>query len=118
MSRIDRATAKGLAAIKRVAGVPLTLTRGGVSVEVTGIRGSTPAEVESSESQRLRVFRSDYLIDAADYDFGAGPVEPAIGDGITDDGHTFEVASLGSGEPPWRWHDRGHTRYRVHTVEI
>ncbi|MGC1275026.1 MAG: hypothetical protein WBC44_15075 [Planctomycetaceae bacterium] len=122
MSDFHTATARGLAALKRHCGVPVTLTRGIVSIDVTAIRGSTTAEVEAlgrgDDSQRIRTFRRDYLIDVVDYDFGSGPAEPAIGDKIADGGSIYEVCSLGSGEPPWRWHDRSSVRYRVHTVEI
>lgn len=117
MNRIERAEAKALAAQKRLGGVPLTLTRGATSVAITGIPGSTPVSVENGEGLRVRVFTQDWLIDLVDYDFGDGPVEPAIGDVIAAGDGTFEVASLGGSEPAWRWHDRQRTRYRVHTVE-
>lgn len=122
MADFHAATARGLAALKRHCGVPVTLARGIASSAITAIRSATAAEIEMLSAgdghQQIRTFRRDYLIDSVDYDFGDGPVEPAIGDRVTDDGRHYEVCSLGAGEPPWRWHDRGSLRYRVHTIEI
>lgn len=117
MSRFSRATAAGLAALKRFAGEPVTYRRKSRSIPLTAIRGSTVGTVEDANGQRLRTFERDYLIDAVDLDFGDGAVEPALGDTITDDGHTYELVALTDSQLPWRWHDRAHTRYRVHTVE-
>lgn len=116
MNRFDLAIAKGLAAIKAHAGVAVTLTRGSVSVELTAVRGASEEQMDGSQGARLRSFVRDYLIEADDYDFGEGPVHPALGDRITDDGRTYEVGTP-SDDKPWRWHDRARSRLRVHTVE-
>lgn len=117
-TRIETAIAAGLAKIKSLAGVPVTLSRGAAATSITqAIRGASMTEVTDSNGQRMRIVRRDYLIDAADYQVSGVAVEPAIGDEITDDGEVYEVAPLGSGDTPWRWSDRQHVRYRIHTVE-
>lgn len=117
-TRVETAIARGLAKIKDLAGVPITYTRGNNSIDIDqAIRGRSPATIEDSNGQRVRVFRRDYKIDAVDLDFGAGPVDPASGDEITDGTDTYEVTPLGSGEHPWHWSDGGRTRYRIHVVE-
>jgi hypothetical protein len=114
----ERATRQALAVIKRKTGVTVTYRRGGDAIELTAIRGNTGATNETSQGLRLRTETADYLIDAVDLDFGAGPVEPVIGDTLEDDGRTYEVVSLNAGEPPWIWHDPLHLRRRIHTMEI
>lgn len=117
-NRFETAIAKGLAKVKAVAGVPVTIARGSASAEVEkAIRGSSPVEVTDSNGQRILITRRDFLIDADDYDFGDGPVEPKSGDEITDGTDTYEVAPLGGRNAPWRWSDRARTRYRIHTAE-
>jgi hypothetical protein len=113
----ERATRQALAVIKRKTGVAVTYRRGDDSVELTAIRGRVAANNESSQGQRFRTDASDYLIDTADLDFGAGAFEPAIGDEIDDGDRTFEVIALNAGEPCWAWHDPFRLRRRIHARE-
>lgn len=117
MTAFERATRDALAAIKRHAGVPVSYRRGPVTIQVTAIRGETTSRDHASQGIRLGAATADYLIDAADLDFGDGPAEPVIGDEIDDAGRTYEVTTLGDGDRPWRWHDRLGLRRRIHTVE-
>lgn len=115
-NRFEAATTKGLAAIQSVCGVSVSLTRGATTIFVIALRGASEATRDNAQGVRLRQFDRDYLIDAADYDFGGGPVEPALGDQLVDDGRTFEVHNGGDG-PAWDWHDRQGIRYRIHCLE-
>ncbi|MFV0445668.1 MAG: hypothetical protein ACK5Q5_18965 [Planctomycetaceae bacterium] len=114
---IERATIQALAVIKAKTGVPVTYRRNADSLALTAIHGTTRATNETSNGTRIRTDSTDYLIDAVELDFGFGPVEPAIGDVITDGDREFEVVSLIGGEPPWTWHDPYHIRLRIHVVE-
>ena len=115
---IESATRKALAVIKAKTGVPVTYRRNADSLVLTAIHGTTRATNETSNGTRIRTDSNDYLIDAVDLDFGAGPVEPVIGDVITDGDQEFEIVSLIGGEPPWTWHDPYRIRRRIHVVEI
>lgn len=55
----------------------------------------------------------DYLIAPALIDFGAGPVDPLVGDRVTDGTEVYEVYSPG-GEPHVRSSDPLGTLLRVH----
>lgn len=115
---IEHATIQALAVIKAKTGVSVTYRRNADSLVLTAIHGSTTATNETGNGTRIRTNSTDYLIDAVDLDFGAGPVEPVIGDVITDGEREFEVVSLIGSEPPWTWHDPYSIRRRIHVVEI
>jgi len=99
----------------------ITYKRGEQSVEVAAAVGSTVWQVQGDDGLMREFEGRDFLIRAADLDFGSGPVEPAAGDRIeVNDGgtvRTYEVAAPGD-EPPWRWSDRYHKVLRVHTKQV
>lgn len=105
------------------AAVSVTITR--ADDEITGVAATI------GRSQDLRFDDNtgivighetrDYLIAAADYDFGDGPVEPQTGDIITDSssGKAIEyVVRPTSGEDGARWSDRYGVRWRIHTKRL
>lgn len=101
-------------------GVQVTIARSGESsITVTAVRGRTAYDQEGVDGDNpvsLRRRIRDYQIDAADYDFGSGPVEPARGDLITDGTDTFRVLPDPGGHL-FEYMDPGRTRFRVHTKE-
>lgn len=87
--------------------VPISATLGKSEFEEVGIDGGI-VNVEST----------DFIIQAADLDFGGGPTEPAEGDLIEfeQQGTTYTqiVTRMGS-EKPWRFTDGFKLGMRIHT---
>lgn len=98
---------------------PVTYHRDAQGLAVNATVGATDFEEIDSEGRITERRGRDFIVAAADLDFGAGPVDPRAGDQIrqTDKSgtvHVYEVSSPG-GRPPWQWHDRYHQRRRIHT---
>lgn len=114
MTPVERATRQGLAAIKRVAGVPVTYRRGATSIAVTAIPGETLDRSGFDEVADVSSRSVDWLIDAADL----APLEPQPHDQViqeTDsERRVYDVVPLGD-DPAARWHDRYGVRWRIHT---
>lgn len=93
--------------------------RGAESKEVHATVGRTEFEQADEVGLIHRTESRDFLVRAADLDFGSGPVLPRAGDRVreTQDGRTFvyEVNAPG-GEPPWRFSDPYRRVLRVHTT--
>lgn len=117
MSVFDDAIAAGLAALKATCGVAAVYRRGDAAVSLTVIPGESGVTVATNQNLRIRQTIRDWLIDAADLDFGDGPFEPGNADVIEVGPLRFEVESP-EGGTPWRWHDLARTRYRIHSREI
>jgi hypothetical protein len=103
----------------QVAGVSVTYTRGATTRTITALEGRTVFSSQLDGGPRIEFGDRDYLIEAADLTaFG----EPQLGDRITEvigsTTRVWEIKTPGTGEPAWRWSDPGHTRYRVHTVQV
>lgn len=113
----ERGAAMIRAKTTKHAGVPITYTRGDVSIHVTAIVGQTDTESADHDGVTVRSATRDYLIDAADLVFEGAPTEPRRGDQITQAGRTFEAQPIG-GQPAARWSGRDHQRWRIHTREI
>lgn len=83
--------------------------------------GSTRIDYEDEHGVRLRAEVRDYLIKPADLVISDVTVEPEEGDEIIDSGEggiprTYQVMGVESGRA-WRWTDRYHTMYRIHTKQ-
>jgi hypothetical protein len=93
--------------------------RGTNTVTVNATLGKTEFEVEHDSGVVDRVETRDYLINAADIDFGAGPVKPQRGDKIVEvlngTTHTRTVSVPTQGQV-WS-HDGFEVKLRVHTWE-
>ena len=96
----------------------ITISRGSASAVVSR---ATVGETRSDELRQdgvvLLVRYRNFLIDADDYDFGDGCVEPVRDDEIVWNGVRFLVTE-DSTDSVWRWSDRERTYYRVNTVEV
>ena len=83
--------------------------------------GQTVFAVDNGEGAALQVESRDYVVRAAQLNFGAGPVEPRRGDQIHEvqDGVIFiyEVMAPGD-EPVWRYSDAYRKTVRIHTKQI
>jgi len=112
----------GMAVAKAMAAVSLTIRRGEVSISVNAIPGESQWESEDVESGDVdSQWRTrDWIIAAADYDFGEGPVEPATSDRYEVIGPTGSVETwrqiTQDPEQPWRYTDRYRQHLRIHTV--
>ncbi len=86
--------AKGaLPAFYATGGELVTLTRGSITAEDVGaVRSRVGTDALETEGVYTRVGRLEFLIHQADYEFGAGAVEPQRGDTIADsDGVEYDV---------------------------
>lgn len=114
----DSAVAGMAKAVRRSRGVPITYCRGGDALALTAVPAEDRYLADDGHGLLQQQFVRDYLVLAADLDFGGGPTEPRQGDQIkeTIDGQVkvYEVVALG-GEPHWRYSDSGHTVVRIHT---
>lgn len=118
-SPVEIAQAAARRSQKTLAGVVVTIKRGeDESQEITAVVGTTRTETAVSDSVMVVGRERDYLIDAADYDFGNGPVEPQEHDEIREpDGsqiYCFKVLPIGL-EAAWKWSDQFRKVYRLHT---
>jgi hypothetical protein len=102
----------------------VTYVRGNQSITVSATFASQLLRVSDREGN-TKVERpdADFIIAAADINFGAGQVEPAAGDivqvvygNVT---KQFKLMPMGGGsEPAWRYTDPFQTMVRVHTKKI
>lgn len=99
----------------------VTYRRGGESIELAATVGRTDFDVVDASGIGVRVESRDYLIRAADLDFGDGPTLPTRGDRIEEASgettHVYEVLTLGN-QSPWRHSDPSRETLRIHTKQI
>jgi len=114
----DSAVAGMARAVQGSRGVPVTYHRGGDALPLTAVPAEDRYLADDGHGLLQQQFVRDYLLLAADLDFGAGPTEPQRGDLIKETiggaVKVYEVVALG-GEPHWRYCDSGHTVMRIHT---
>lgn len=94
--------------------VPITYVVGSSSLEIDAVVGSTSTETDDGDGLVMRSQMRDYLIDAAALSIDGDAFEPSRGHQIIDGVMRYEVLPVGS-EGCWRWSDRDHKRYRIHT---
>ncbi|MDE2100058.1 MAG: hypothetical protein KGL39_22580 [Patescibacteria group bacterium] len=121
MSLLAQAFAGGLASLRSVAGVPITVTRGAnTSATITAGVGSTEYEIEDSGVVVETWTSRDYLIAKTDYAPTGTPSNPAKGDIIADtvNGVSKRFTVLApQGKPVFEYSDPNQTQLRVHTKE-
>lgn len=110
------------ATMKAVASQSVTYARGLDSVDVRATYGKKLLKLSDGQGgTRMEWTDMDFLIDAADLVLGGESIEPARGDAIYliagDVVQQFEVAPYGD-EPPWRWSDPYHLKYRIHAKHV
>lgn len=89
----------------------------GHSVELTATLGRTDSQEFVPGVAVTQVRYQDFLITAADLDFGAGEVQPQVGWEITRaNGEVYRVVSLG--EKPYEYVTATRKRMRIHTDYI
>lgn len=108
--------------IKVNGGQPVTVRRGGSSVEVAlAVRGSALLQVQEGEGDEIAIHEistTTWMIAVEDYDFGAGQVRPARDDTIEDaTGVVYQLLPV-SGEDAFRWADAYRNAYRCHGTEM
>jgi hypothetical protein len=126
MSILQSAVAGALATIRAVSGVSVSIQRGTQTSQLVqaGV-GHTEYEVEQQSGPLSTGFfetwkSRDYLIAAADYNFGGAPVTPQSGDKICEQiagvWKTYTVMAP-KGKQVFEYSDRHRTSLRVHTKE-
>lgn len=112
MSLFDDIQTAGLAAIRGLAGGPVTYQSATVTTNVTkAAMGQTAYEALDGDGFSVRATLTDFFIAVADL-----PAEPQPGDTIARGGLTYEVNALGS-EPCWVYSDPNASEYRIHTKQ-
>ena len=104
-------------AIKRLDGRRGTITRGSITVAVLLTIGESTTEEIVENNIATETIVRDFFIEKANYNFGAGPVEPVNGDIVTVNGERWQVLPTDS-EDGSRRHDRDGLTWRIHTKEI
>ena len=106
-------------ALRSVAGVAVTYTRGSDSVSVTATIGSTTFRYDD-EFGVTRIVTRDYLITTSALVLGGAAALPVAQDTITETRgttvYTYTVATP-AGEPPYRYSGPGRTNLRIHTIQ-
>jgi len=97
----------------------VSYARASDSVELRARKtGRRDQSVEPSQGMVTEIREWDWILTASDLVLASVATEPRIGDLITEtiDGieHFFQVLAT-SGEGCWRWNDRNHATYRIHT---
>ena len=109
--------------LKSHASETVTLSRSGeTDATLSATIGSSEFETDDERGFLTKVESRDYIVDAADYDFGAGPVEPARGDQFRETVgsavQVYEVLPFGAERQLFRYSDAARTRLRVHTKRL
>jgi hypothetical protein len=96
--------------------------RGGASVELSATIGETRYWEDPGDGHVRLVRARDFIVDAADLNFGGAPIVPEPDDRIMethDDAtmRTYVVAPYND-EPCWRWADGYHRVRRIHSKLI
>ena len=86
--------------------------RNSLSISIDAVIGQTEVESQDTQGFIVRSVMRDFIMDTAPIDQHFA--RPQRGDIITDQSRRYEVVPVGD-EPCYRWSDRDHTRYRIHT---
>lgn len=111
--------------LKANASEAIVYARGYDSVECRATLGTKLLKLDDGMGGfRMEWTDLDFLIPAADLDFGDGPITPLRGDVVHltisggSDVQTFEVVPYGGTEAVWRWADPHQSMIRVHAKYI
>jgi hypothetical protein len=111
--------------IKEAASIIVICRRGNATIaDLKATVGTSLLKITTPQGA-VKIVRTDrdFIFAAADYDFGAGVVEPARSDTFDElwpDGVTrrYQVVSPGGDEPSWRYSDRYRIMVRAHTKYV
>jgi hypothetical protein len=109
--------------LKAHASEPIVYSRGADALALCATFGRKLFQLDDGQGGIVMEWTDrDFLVPAADLDFGAGPVLPERGDRVevaTDEGTVlvYEVLAPG-GEPPWRWSDPFRRTLRIHAKHV
>lgn len=95
----------------------IAYSRGSESIDITATPGTTDLQVVDTGGFVTSFHAADFIFPTAALDFGAGAVEPAVGDRITWKGCIYEVQNV-PGARHFRYTDPDRTAIRVHTKLI
>ena len=108
--------------MKQFAGHEVTYTRGSDSITILATVGtSTHQTIDGKNGSLIKIKSRDFIVTAADLDFGSGPFKPERDDEITEtiDGveYRFRVMPFGQ-DPCYRFSDNHGVRFRIHTKGV
>lgn len=122
MSLQQDAIAAGMELLLATAGREVTVRRGNLSAALVVAVGKSEYASQAATGLVEEIETRDYLLRAADYDFGGGPALPQRGDVLEDrisgQTTTWEVAPPGAGQQHYRPMDPDHCWLRVHTHQV
>ena len=93
---------------------PVTLARGGDSVEVWAMVGSETKMNADLRGATTEYTQLSFIIAIEDYTVSDVAVKPAIGDTIVSDSKTYTVNRTNGGDGCWRYNDQTQLAYRVY----
>lgn len=118
MNPVANAIRASFAAQEALRGETILYRRAARDCELTAVRGQTQSLSEDLEGARFSAMTVDWHLDPELLVIDGAPIEPAIGDVITDEsGRRYATAYI-AGEKVWRNMDADGVRIRVHTVEV
>lgn len=88
-----------------------------LSIVVVGAIGVVEVASSDNEGFVIRSRMRDFLIDVAYMVDGGSTLVPQAGFYLIDRGERYQIVPIGD-EPCWRWSDRDHLRYRIHTQYV
>ena len=121
MSVFSEAITASMATVNAYCGETVTYRRAASEIEITATRGARQLAVVEEGGAETTFHSTDFLCLAEAIDFGAGQVEPAVGDeidaAINGDTVTFEVMDE-AGAKHFEYRDHARTMLRIHTKQI
>ena len=119
LARITDALKRGLAAVDKFTGEPVTYRRGSASAPIRATRGDKSAtEAVTGNETTVQGTRVDWIILAEQIVLTSGAIEPADGDLIVDaDGVKHRVTKNPTDGKPARWMEH-RVAMRIHTLII
>ena len=116
MSVVNRAGRAMRQSHKRLDPVSITVSRDGREFTCTATVGETVVDEVTADNTVVTSRQRSFFVDASDYNFGDGPVNPEQGDEFNTPNGVFIVA-MDSANGSWTFSDRARTYYRINTVE-
>jgi hypothetical protein len=119
LARIVGALKRGIAAVDRFTGEPVTYRRGNASAPIRATRGDKSATEDSTgKDTTVQSTRVDWIIQAEQLVLTTGAIEPMEGDLIVDEsGIKHRVTKNPTDGKPARWMEH-RVAMRVHTLVV
>lgn len=117
MSLLDDGAAWLLARSQEAAGKVMTYVRGSARTSITGVRRATSEAAEDENGIPVAVRRHSIVVGVSQIDFeprAGDRIEESVGGSTT----TWEVLPPATGQPCFRWWDRGRTAHLIDVAQV